>query len=85
MKRVITIIYSDPHRPCDIDIHMDGKSTDGLTYEEAVGLLAQILPCSRAAVNWLVTPEQQREREERYNRPPKTLPDVTPRTEPTVS
>jgi hypothetical protein len=58
MKEITIRFNDDPNLYCVIDVSMDGKLADGLTYEEAVGLIAQLLPCGKRAIGWLQTPEQ---------------------------
>jgi hypothetical protein len=87
--KIITITFSDPVKPCEIDVHVDGKSTGGMTYEEALGLLAQLLPCSGRAVDWLKPDEYWKDRlsdQIQFRKPmPKPATNPESRTEPTSS
>jgi hypothetical protein len=92
VTEIVIRFLDEPSSPCCIDVTVGDKKADGLTIGEAIGLIVQLLP-SRDHIYLLRTPEQINAWAEKCGpewtgtttKSPKPLPDVTPKTEPTVS
>lgn len=64
---IITISFSD--KPGGIiNIQLADRTAQNLTYGEALGLLAQLLPCDKQNLNWLQSEQDRKELAEQANR-----------------
>jgi len=51
------------------DVLFEGKTAVGLCYDEMIGLVSSIaMPIKRPCLQWLKTPEQIKEWDEKYNK-----------------
>ncbi len=61
------VITKSVNFPKGFDVEYDGKVADGLGFDEMMGLVASIsMPENRPCLQWLKTPEQKAEWENKY-------------------